>query len=151
MRLISDSGTSSRVWRPYLDPPLISPEMIQPGSGAPPGAAPLRRYLRELVAHRAAPVHTAVAFNALYFGFDTEAGGYVGGPLDIGDFPSVALGDQVEALPVGAMINVRTGVTCCRPRWSTRKELTRTSTTGDIPRGGCRGLHPAPEGPACGR
>ncbi|MFJ3712280.1 MULTISPECIES: hypothetical protein [unclassified Streptomyces] len=83
--------------------------MIQPGSGAPPGAAPLRRYLRELVAHRAAPVHTAVAFNALYFGFDTEAGGYVGGPLDIGDFPSVALGDQVEALPVGAMINVRTG------------------------------------------
>ncbi|MCJ1680030.1 hypothetical protein MTF65_22330 [Streptomyces sp. APSN-46.1] len=69
----------------------------------------LRRYLSEFVERRIAPVHTAVAFNAVYFGFDTEAGGYAGGPLDIGEFPYVALGDQVEALPVGAMINIRTG------------------------------------------
>ncbi|MFK0201116.1 hypothetical protein [Streptomyces lavendulae] len=69
----------------------------------------LRRYLCAFVECRIAPVHTAVAFNAVYFGFDTEAGGYAGGPLDIGDFPDVALGDHVEALPVGAMINIRTG------------------------------------------
>ncbi|MBD0747981.1 hypothetical protein BG418_04290 [Streptomyces sp. CBMA152] len=81
----------------------------EPDLGAHPDFARLRHYLGALVTRRTAPVHTAVAFNAVYFGFDTEAGGYAGGPLDIGDFPSVALDDEVEALPVGAMINVRTG------------------------------------------
>ncbi|OKI02183.1 hypothetical protein A6A06_14005 [Streptomyces sp. CB02923] len=69
----------------------------------------LLAYLAAVIAHRTAPVHTAVAFNAVYFGYDVEAGGYVGGPLDFEDFPSVALGDRLEALPVGAMINIRTG------------------------------------------
>ncbi|MCQ9183728.1 hypothetical protein KMT30_32710, partial [Streptomyces sp. IBSBF 2953] len=69
----------------------------------------LLAYLAAVIAHRTTPVHTTVAFNAVYFGYDVEAGGYVGGPLDFEDFPSVALGDRVEALPVGAMINIRTG------------------------------------------
>ncbi|MFF2524217.1 hypothetical protein [Streptomyces liangshanensis] len=102
-------GTSDEVWRPYVDPPLITPWMIRPGAGDPADEARLRRYLRALVERRAAPVHVAVAFNAVYFGFDADAAGYAGGPLDIGDFPSVALGDEMQALPVGAMINVRTG------------------------------------------
>ncbi|MGW2058721.1 hypothetical protein ACWCOZ_33235 [Streptomyces sp. NPDC001840] len=110
MELTRDTGTPTRIWRPYIDPPLITPEMVHaPDAVADPDRERLRRYLGEFVARRAAPVHTAVAFNAVYFGFDTETGGYAGGPLDIGDFPSVALGDRVEALPVGAMINVRTG------------------------------------------
>ncbi|WP_164494171.1 hypothetical protein, partial [Streptomyces sp. ADI97-07] len=78
--------------------------MIRPGAGEPADEARLRRYLLALVERRAAPVHVAVAFNAVYFGFDTDAAGYAGGPLDIGDFPSVAFGDEMEALPVGAMI-----------------------------------------------
>ncbi|MGA5817623.1 hypothetical protein ACPC54_07155 [Kitasatospora sp. NPDC094028] len=98
-----------RVWRPYDDAPLITREMIS-GLGAcdPEARDRLLTYLGALVACRSAPVHTAVAFNAVYFGYDVAAGGYVGGPLDIGDFPAVALGDQVDALPVGAMINIRT-------------------------------------------
>ncbi|MFE4449864.1 hypothetical protein [Streptomyces sp. NPDC056796] len=83
--------------------------MIRPGVGEPEDEARLRRYLLALVEKRATPVHVAVAFNAVYFGFDTHTAGYAGGPLDIGDFPSVALGDNMAALPVGAMINVRTG------------------------------------------
>ncbi|MEW1721075.1 hypothetical protein [Streptomyces sp. NPDC093109] len=111
MRSITDIGAPSRIWRPYIDPPLITQEMVQEPAAAVggPDQKRLLRYLGEFVAGRAAPVHTAVAFNAVYFGFDTETGGYAGGPLDIGEFPSVALGDRVEALPVGAMINVRTG------------------------------------------
>ncbi|MET9535202.1 hypothetical protein ABZY02_32370 [Streptomyces sp. NPDC006649] len=110
MRPVGDTGTGSHVWRPYIDPPLITPEMVQGTDvNAHVGNHQLRSYLNKLVSIRVAPVHTAVAFNAVYFGFDTETGGYAGGPLDIGDFPSVALGDHSEALPVGAMINVRTG------------------------------------------
>ncbi|MFH9608349.1 hypothetical protein [Streptomyces sp. NPDC017448] len=105
----SSEGTSDGVWRPYIDPPLITPWMIRPGAGEPADEARLRRYLLALVERRTTPVHVAVAFNAVYFGFDTDAAGYAGGPLDIGDFPSVALGDEMAALPVGAMINVRTG------------------------------------------
>ncbi|MET8540339.1 hypothetical protein ABZW03_06750 [Kitasatospora sp. NPDC004799] len=99
-----------RVWRPYDDDPLITREMIS-GLGACDARARNRLlcYLEALVVRRSAPVHTAVAFNGVYFGYDIAAGGYAGGPLDIGDFPSVALGDEVNALPVGAMINIRTG------------------------------------------
>ncbi|WP_405007699.1 hypothetical protein OHV13_29745 [Kitasatospora purpeofusca] len=99
-----------RVWRPYDDAPLITREMISGLDSCDPVARKrLLAYLEAVVSQRAVPVHTAVAFNAIYFGYDLSAGGYVGGPLDIGDFPSVSLGEQVEALPVGAMINIRTG------------------------------------------
>ncbi|MFF7146206.1 hypothetical protein [Streptomyces sp. SID2888] len=101
---------SGRVWRPYDDDPLITQDMVNGLDDCDPEARErLLVYLEAVVAHRAAPVHTTVAFNALYFGYDVEAGGYVGGPLDFGDFPSVARGDRSDALPVGAMINIRTG------------------------------------------
>jgi hypothetical protein len=101
---------AGRVWQPYDDYPLITRDMLSGLDSCDRVArARLLAYLEAVVAHRAMPVHTAVAFNAVYFGYDVEAGGYVGGPLDFGDFPSIALGDQVEALPVGAMINIRTG------------------------------------------
>ncbi|MEV6677961.1 hypothetical protein AB0N09_13995 [Streptomyces erythrochromogenes] len=99
-----------RVWRPYDDDPLITKDMVTGLEHcAPETRERLLAYLEAVVAHRAAPVHTTVAFNALYFGYDVEAGGYVGGPLDFEDFPSVARGDCSDALPVGAMINIRTG------------------------------------------
>ncbi|MEV7414516.1 hypothetical protein [Streptomyces sp. NPDC089919] len=110
MRLTNDTGTSDRVWRPYVDPPLLNPDLIRTSDvRTHPDFEHLRQYVCAFVSCRTAPVHTAVAFNAVYFGFDTEAGGYAGGPLDVGDFPYVALGDRAEALPVGAMVNIRTG------------------------------------------
>lgn len=101
---------SRRVWRPYDDAPLITAGMV---TGLDDCDLETRErlltYLGAVVEHRAAPVHTTVAFNALYFGYDVVSGGYVGGPLDFGTFPSVASGDRLDALPVGAMINIRTG------------------------------------------
>ncbi|MEV1009816.1 hypothetical protein [Streptomyces sp. NPDC049881] len=104
-----EAGRDGSVWRPYHDEPLLTPAMTGgPGACPPWEAVRLRRYLEALITARTAPVHTAVAFNAVYFGFDTATGGYVGGPLDFADFAPVATGDRVDALPVGAMITVRT-------------------------------------------
>ncbi|MFI1717465.1 hypothetical protein [Streptomyces litmocidini] len=110
MTLTTEQAGAVRVWRPYEDEPLVTPAFL--GGWASCDAETRERltaYLRALLEVRAMPVHTAVAFNAVYFGYDVESGGYVGGPLDIGAFPSVALGDEMDALPVGAMINIRTG------------------------------------------
>ncbi|MDX3538712.1 hypothetical protein PV721_31095 [Streptomyces sp. MB09-01] len=69
----------------------------------------LRRYLEEVVAARRAPVHTTVAFNAVYFGYDLNGDGYGGSPLRLDDFPVISLGECAPALPVGAMVCVATG------------------------------------------
>ncbi|MBB0228187.1 hypothetical protein [Streptomyces calidiresistens] len=69
----------------------------------------LRRYLEAMVAARGCPVHTAVAFNAAYFGYELDGEGYGKGPFDIDAFPSLTLGDEVPALPVGALVRIRTG------------------------------------------
>ncbi|MFE3942908.1 hypothetical protein ACFXPV_13715 [Streptomyces sp. NPDC059118] len=98
------------VWRPYEDEPLVTSAFLGGWASCDAGTRQrLTTYLGALVEDRDVPVHTAVAFNAVYFGYDVASGGYVGGPLDIGAFPSVALGDEIDALPVGAMINIRTG------------------------------------------
>ncbi|WP_247694959.1 hypothetical protein [Streptomyces sp. B93] len=69
----------------------------------------LRRYLEAVVAARAAPVHTAVAFNAVYFGYDLGGDGYGGSPLRLDDFPVITFGECAPVLPVGAMVCVATG------------------------------------------
>ncbi|MGI5144312.1 hypothetical protein [Streptomyces sp. CA-106110] len=69
----------------------------------------LLRYLEAVVAVRRAPVHVAVAFNALYFGYDLGGEGYGRSPLRVDDFPVVTLGERVQALPVGAMVRIATG------------------------------------------
>ncbi|MFF7158858.1 hypothetical protein [Streptomyces sp. NPDC008139] len=69
----------------------------------------LRRYLDAVVTARLAPVHTTVAFNAVYFGFDVGGDGYGGSPLRLDDFPVIAFGGCAPALPVGAMVCVATG------------------------------------------
>jgi hypothetical protein len=68
----------------------------------------LRRYLGALVAARNTPVHVNVAFNACYFGYDVTTG-YAGAAVDPSSFPTVALGQTIDALPVGALINVASG------------------------------------------
>ncbi|MGW1379274.1 hypothetical protein ACWD6P_34105 [Streptomyces sp. NPDC002446] len=69
----------------------------------------LLRYLEAVVAARPAPVHTAVAFNAVYFGYDLDGDGYGGSPLRLDDFPVITFGECAPALPVGAMVCVATG------------------------------------------
>ena len=97
------------MWRPYEDEPLFVPQMLLGFERArADDAERLTRYLAALVARRGV-VHTAVAFNAVYFGFDLSFGGYVGGPVDFDRFEQVTFGETTAALPVGAMVNVATG------------------------------------------
>ncbi|MER7403626.1 hypothetical protein ABT373_14330 [Streptomyces sp. NPDC000070] len=69
----------------------------------------LLRYLEAVVAARPAPVHTTVAFNAAYFGYDLGGEGYGASPLRLDDFPVVTFGECAPVLPVGAMVCVTTG------------------------------------------
>ncbi|MFH8337536.1 hypothetical protein [Streptomyces sp. AM6-12] len=69
----------------------------------------LRHYLEAVVAARPAPVHTTVAFNAAYFGYDLGGEGYGGSPLRLDDFPVITFGERAPVLPVGAMVCVATG------------------------------------------
>ncbi|WTS77421.1 hypothetical protein OG250_35935 [Streptomyces sp. NBC_00487] len=95
---------------PYGEHALLTPAMAQSHEDVPAvDRERLRRYLEAVVAARRAPVHTAVAFNAVYFGYDLDGDGYGRSPLQLDDFPVVTLGECVPALPVGAMVRVVTG------------------------------------------
>lgn len=97
------------VWRPYEDEPLFVPEILLGfDSLQPDDADRLTRYLEALVSYRGV-VHTALAFNAVYFGYDLIFGGYVGGPVDFNWFEQVTFQETAGALPVGAMVNIATG------------------------------------------
>ncbi|MFE5513703.1 hypothetical protein ACFQ9J_24515 [Streptomyces sp. NPDC056529] len=98
------------IWRPYEDHPVLTPRMTGGHRATPPDeVARLRRYLAAVVADRSCPVHTAVAFNATYFGFEIGGEGYGNGPFDPDDFPVLTLGDEVTAHPVGALVRIETG------------------------------------------
>jgi hypothetical protein len=97
------------LWRPYEDEPLFVPQMLLGFDALESADADrLTRYLAALVTRRGV-VHTAVAFNAVYFGYDLTFGGYVGGPVDFDRFEQVTFGETTAALPVGAMVNVAAG------------------------------------------
>ena len=101
--------TRNVVWRPYEDEPLFVPQMLLGFDALEPADADrLTRYLAALVARRGV-VHTIVAFNAIYLGYDLSFGGYVGGPVDFDQFEQVTFRETTAALPVGAMVNVATG------------------------------------------
>ncbi|MEW1672200.1 hypothetical protein AB0O47_02970 [Streptomyces noursei] len=95
---------------PYGDRALLTSVMTK-GYGAVPDQERdrLRRYLEAVVAARSAPVHTTVAFNAVYFGYDLGGDGYGGSPLCLDDFPVITFGECAPVLPVGAMVCVATG------------------------------------------
>lgn len=97
------------VWRPYEDKPLFVPQILLGFEALESADAErLTRYLAALVSYRGV-VHTTVAFNAVYFGYDLTFGGYVGGPVDFDRFEQVTFRETTAALPVGAMVNVATG------------------------------------------
>jgi hypothetical protein len=104
------SERSSVPWRPYDDDPLFSEAFLQGWHALDADQARrVQFYLAELLAKRPFPISVPVAFNAIYFGYDLEFGGYVGGPLELDDFPTVAMGEVSPALPLGAMVKVTTG------------------------------------------
>jgi hypothetical protein len=95
------------IWLPYADEPLFTAELI-----IGPDAVPERQrlqltgYLEELAARRGI-LHPAVAFNAVYFGYDVDYGGYPGGPVDFDRLPEVQ--PDAPAPPVGAMATLSVG------------------------------------------
>lgn len=102
------SGTG--VPDPYGDQALLTSAMTMGYAAVPERERErLRRYLGAVVAARSAPVHTAVAFNAAYFGYDLGGEGYGGSPLRLDDFPVITSGECAPVLPVGAMVCVATG------------------------------------------
>ncbi|KOV66843.1 hypothetical protein ADL01_25190 [Streptomyces sp. NRRL WC-3618] len=95
---------------PYGDQPLLTSVMTTGYDAVPEKERErLRRYLEAVVAARPAPVHTTVAFNAVYFGYDLGGEGYGGSPLRLDDFPVITFGECAPVLPVGAMVCVATG------------------------------------------
>lgn len=95
---------------PYGDGALLTSAMTKGYDAVPDEERDrLQRYLEAVVAARPAPVHTTVAFNAVYFGYDLGGDGYGGSPLCLDDFPVITVGECTPALPVGAMVCVATG------------------------------------------
>lgn len=95
---------------PYGDRALLASVMTKGYDAVPDQERDrLRRYLEAVVAARSAPVHTTVAFNAVYFGYDLGGDGYGGSPLCPDDFPVITFGECAPVLPVGAMVCVATG------------------------------------------
>ncbi|MEV5342106.1 hypothetical protein AB0K93_27035 [Streptomyces sp. NPDC052676] len=95
---------------PYGERALLTWSMTQGYDAVPvPERERLLRYLEAVVAARSAPVHTTVAFNALYFGYDLDGDGYGGSPLRLDDFPVITFGECAPLLPVGAMVCIATG------------------------------------------
>ncbi|SDW30921.1 hypothetical protein SAMN05421504_101220 [Amycolatopsis xylanica] len=99
------------VWQPYADPPLVTSSMLMGlDAMADEERQRLFRYLAALVDARKTPVHVNVAFNAVYFGFDVTAGGYVHGALhELFSFPEIHVGEENDALPVGALVKITAG------------------------------------------
>ncbi|AXG82300.1 hypothetical protein DVK44_01895 [Streptomyces paludis] len=95
---------------PYGQHPLLTAAMCEGHDAVPPVERErLLRYLEAVVAARRTPVHAAVAFNVVYFGYDLDGDGYGRSPLRLDDFPEVTLGERAPALPVGAMVRITTG------------------------------------------
>lgn len=100
----------TEVLSPYGERALFTPGMARGRDVASAQEQErLLRYLEAVVAARPAPVHVAVAFNAVYFGYDLQGDGYGGSPLRLDDFPVITFGECAPALPVGAMVSVTTG------------------------------------------
>lgn len=71
-------------------------------------------FLRGLARRRGIALHPAVAWNALYWGWDPATGAYNTEVLPVEDFPVVRMGDRGAAIPVGAMALVQSGA---EPIW----------------------------------
>ncbi|HEX5534256.1 MAG TPA: hypothetical protein VFX33_10995 [Actinomycetales bacterium] len=109
--MTTSSTAEADIWQPYEDEPVLTSAMTGGHRTTPPEELDrLRRYLEVVVDdRRGGPVHTAAAFNAAYFGYEPGGEGYGNGAFDIDAFPSLTLGDETSALPVGALVRIETG------------------------------------------
>ncbi|MEU4048000.1 hypothetical protein AB0F09_02150 [Streptomyces olivaceus] len=98
-------------WQPYVGDPVLTPAMTGGHRNTPDEEMHrLRSYLEAVVNdRRGGPVHTAVAFNAAYFGYELGGEGYGNGAFDIETFPRLTLNGEAPALPVGALTRIETG------------------------------------------
>jgi len=99
--------TVAPLWRPYSETVLLTADMATgPAHVSAADMLALSQYLDALVAARGIPVHVNIAFNAVYFGYDLDQRGYVGGPLDLDAFPSLTHHGSQPGLPVGSMVRL---------------------------------------------
>lgn len=109
MTEIDRCASTPGLWRPFQDAPVLTPPMILGlDHAAPADRDRLIAYLTQVLRTRPVPIHVNVAFNAAYFGFDLSTASYVGG-LELDDLAPVDPSGPVNALPVGALIQVPTG------------------------------------------
>jgi hypothetical protein len=90
---------------------VLHPELVH---GIDAVSLQRRRELQELFARlirtRGCPLHLANLWNALWFQYDLDHGGYQAATLESSNVPKVRMERQGEALPVGAFIGVHTRV-----------------------------------------
>ncbi len=65
--------------------------------------------LADVARVRKAPLHPAVAWNSVFFGFDPQQRCYDLAACGDLDAPPVSAGDQIEALPIGALVSFSSG------------------------------------------
>lgn len=66
-------------------------------------------HLGRVAASRGGLLHTNVAWNALYYGWETDGSGYQAYGVDLEASPPLRHGDANDAVPVGALLLVATG------------------------------------------
>jgi hypothetical protein len=74
----------------------------------PADRARLCAYLSRVAEARGSVLHTNIAWNALYYGWNPD-GGYETYGVDLDDWPSLRHGEAIEATPVGALCWVQAG------------------------------------------
>ena len=96
-------------WRPFVDAPLFTAELLNSRRLLPGDlAAGVSAYLSEVAAVRTAPLHTCTAFNALHFGFDVQTRNYRAEVLDPDLFTVVTPGPR-PVLPIGNFVRLDRG------------------------------------------
>ena len=138
-------GDRAQVLDPYGDRALLTSAMAKGYDAVPDEERDrLRRYLEAVVAARSAPVHTTVAFNAVYFGYDLGGDGYGGSPLCLDDFPVITFGECAPCCRSVQWCVSPPGRTRCTPRWSIGRVPTQRWAPSVKYRPGCRGRLQAP-------
>jgi hypothetical protein len=107
--------SENALWQPFVDEPLFVPELALGLTAVPAQTRErMRTYLAALLQRRRAPLHAAVGWNALHFGYDLRRGGYVGELLNGDAFPILDSTPKDYVLPAGAMVRLPAGQT---PVW----------------------------------
>jgi hypothetical protein len=83
--------------------------LLGPAALDPAYRSQVHGFLRQLARARGIPLHPAVAWNALYWGWDPSSGAYDVDVLPLEQFPVLRMGERGPAIPVGAMAQVQSG------------------------------------------